>query len=180
MSTIHQMRVEFDPPEDRLLMSIISKDGKEFRMWFTRRFVKLLWPNLVKLAESTPEAAAQQSEAARKSIVRFQHEKALAASNFTDKYDKEKVVSQYFGEEPVLITQGSIKRIDAPKGPNQVAFMAKDGRPVNMALDDVLLHSMARLIRNAARKAGWGLDLGALAGDATATKDDQPATRVLN
>ena len=41
MSTIHQMRVEFDPPEDRLLMSIISKDGKEFRMWFTRRFVSL-------------------------------------------------------------------------------------------------------------------------------------------
>ncbi len=180
MSTIHQMRVEFDPPEDRLLMSIISKDGKEFRMLLTRRFVRLLWPNLVKLAESTPEAAAQQSDAARKSIVRFQHEKALASSKFTDKYDKDRVVSQYFGEAPVLITEGRIKRIDNPKGPNQVAFMAKDGRPVTMALDDVLLHSMARLIRNAAQKAGWDLDLGALAGDTAATKDGQPASRVLN
>ncbi|MEN3977061.1 hypothetical protein [Emcibacter sp. SYSU 3D8] len=180
MSTIHQMRIEFDAPEDRLLMSIISKDGKEFRMWFTRRFILLLWPNLLKLAESTPEAAAQASEAARRSIVRFQHEKALAASKFTTTYDKDKVVSQHFGEEPVLITQGGIRRIDNPKGPNQVAFMTKDGKPVTMAMDDVLLHSMARLIRNAVKKAGWNLDLGVLAGETPAAADAQPTPRVLN
>lgn len=180
MSTIHQMRVEFDPPEDRLLMSIIAKDGKEFRMWFTRRFIKLLWPNLVKLAESTPEAAAQQSDAARTSVVRFQHEKAVASGRFTSKYDSDKVTSQHFGEEPVLITQGSIRRIDNPKGSNQIAFAAKDGRPVTMALDDVLLHSMVRLLRNAAKKAGWDLDLGALAGEAVATRDGQPVPKVLN
>ena len=180
MSTIHQMRVEFDPPEDRLLMSIIAKDGKEFRMWFTRRFVRLLWPNLLKLAESTPEAAAQQSEAARSSVVRFQHEKAIAATKFTSNYDRDKVTSQHFGEEPVLITQGSIRRIDNPSGANQVAFAAKDGRPVTMALDDVLLHSMVRLIRNASRKAGWDLELGALAGEQPASKDDKHEPRVLN
>lgn len=180
MSTIYQMRVEFDAPEDRLLMSIISKDGTEFRMLFTRRFVRLLWPNLLKLAESTPEAAAQQSEAARESIVRFQHETAVASTKFTSRYDKDKVVSQYFGEEAVLITEGRIKRTDDPKGPNQVMFTAKDGRPVTMAIDDVLLHSMVRLIRNAAGKAGWDLDLGALAGETGAAQDGQKAPRVLN
>ena len=180
MSTIHQMRVEFDPPEDRLLMSVIAKDGREFRMWLTRRFVKLMWPNLLRLAESTPEAAAQKNDAARTSVVRFQHERAVSSGQFTSTYDKDKVTSQHFGEAPVLITQGSIKRVDNPKGVNQVAFTSKDGKPVTMAIDDVLLHAMVRLIRNAARKAGWELDLGALAGDTIATKDGQPVPRVLN
>lgn len=180
MSTIYQMRVEFDAPEDRLLMSIISKDGKEFRMWLTRRFVRLLWPNLLKLAESTPEAAAQQSDAARSSVVRFQHEQAIASTKFTSKYDREKVVSQYYGETPVLITEGQIRRTSNERGPNQIVFMAKDGRPVTMALDNVLLHSMARLIRNAAKKAGWELDLGALASEPGAAKDGQGPSRVLN
>jgi hypothetical protein len=180
MSTIHQMRVEFDAPEDRLLLSIIGRDGMEIKMWLTRRFVRLLWPNLLKLAESTPEAVAQQTPEAKTSVVRFQHEQALAAARFSSRYDADKVTSQPLGEAPVLITQGKIKRLDDRKGANQIAFVSKDGKPVTMALDDVLLHSLSRLIRDAAKRAGWDLNLGSLTTETTAAQDGKPATRVLN
>jgi hypothetical protein len=180
MSTIHQIRVVFDPPEDRLLMSIISKDGLEYRMWLTRRFVTLMWPNLVKLAEATPEAAAQQSEEARQSVVRFQHEQAVRSAQFSSTYDSEKVVRQSLGDSPVLITQGSIKRSDDVKEPNRIAFMSKDGKPITLAVDTLLLHSLLRLVRNAVKKADWDLDLGPLSGEGITAQDGDTAQRVIN
>lgn len=179
MSTIHQMRVEFDAPEDRLLVSVLSRDGAELKLWLTRRFVRLLWPNLLKLAAATPEAAAQQSPEAKSSVVRFQHEQALAKTRFSSRYDSDRIVSHPFGEAPLLITQGKIKRTENGKEPNQLSFMAKDGRPVTFSLDNVLLHSLARLIRNASRKAGWELELDVLTGEPPA-RDGQATPRVIN
>jgi hypothetical protein len=48
---LHQLKVDYNAEQDRLLMLIATSDGVELRMWLTRRFVKLLWPLLVKLAE---------------------------------------------------------------------------------------------------------------------------------
>ena len=48
---LHQLKVDYDAEQDRLLMQVATSEGVEVRLWLTRRFVKLLWPLLVKLAE---------------------------------------------------------------------------------------------------------------------------------
>jgi hypothetical protein len=179
MSTIHQMRVQYIAPEDRLLLSVIARDGTEVKLWLTRRFVRLLWPNLVKLAESTPEAAAQPTPGGRTSVVRFQHEQAIAKARFGAAYDSDKVVSQPLGPDPVLITKGAVRRKPAAGDSNQLALVSVDGKPVTLALDDTLLHSLTRLIRNAAKAGEWDLSLGTLTED-PAEKDPARLAHLLN
>ncbi|MEN3953446.1 hypothetical protein [Iodidimonas sp. SYSU 1G8] len=178
MSTIHQMRVQYIAPEDRLLLSVIARDGTEVKLWLTRRFVRLLWPNLVRLAESTPEAAAQPTPDARTSVVRFQHEQALAKARFGAAYDSDKVVTQPLGPDPVLITKGAVRRKAAGES-NQLALVSTEGKPVTLALDDTLLHSLTRLIRNAAKAGEWDLSLGTLTED-PAEKDKARQAHLLN
>ena len=49
---LHQLKIDFNAEQDRLLMLVSTDDGAEVRMWLTRRFVKLLWPLLAKRAEA--------------------------------------------------------------------------------------------------------------------------------
>ena len=59
---LHQLKIDFNAEQDRLLMLVSTDDGAEVRMWITRRFVKLLWPLLVKLAEeASPRIKVQAS-----------------------------------------------------------------------------------------------------------------------
>ena len=59
---------ESDSEQDRLLMLIAASEKVEVRMWLTRRFVKLLWPLLVKMAESMPAIAQQPLPEARQGL----------------------------------------------------------------------------------------------------------------
>ena len=63
---LHQLKIDFDAEQDRMLMLIAASEQIEVRMWLTRRFVKLLWPLLVKLAEeASPRIRTQPNPEAR-------------------------------------------------------------------------------------------------------------------
>ena len=47
---LHQLKVDYDAEQDRLLMLVATSEGMELRLSLTRRFVKLLWPLLVGFA----------------------------------------------------------------------------------------------------------------------------------
>ena len=49
--------MEYVAEEDRLLLRVQTVDHNEFLVWLTRRYVKQLWPLLVKLLERDPDAA---------------------------------------------------------------------------------------------------------------------------
>ena len=57
VTRLHQFNMEYVAEEDRLLLRVQTVDHNEFLVWLTRRYVKQLWPLLVKLLERDPDAA---------------------------------------------------------------------------------------------------------------------------
>jgi hypothetical protein len=79
---LHQLKVDYNAEQDRLLMQIAASDAVELRMWLTRRFVKLLWPLLVKLAEeASPRIRTQANPEARR--VRIARSTDCSAASLT-------------------------------------------------------------------------------------------------
>ena len=77
---LHQLKIDFAAEQDRLLMLIAASEKVEVRMWLTRRFVKLLWPLLVKLAEeASPRIRTQPNPEARKALLNIEHERSTTA-----------------------------------------------------------------------------------------------------
>ena len=67
---LRQLKIDFNPEGDRLLMQLSTSEGAEMRLWLTRRFVKLLWPLLVQLAEdASPRIRTQANPDARKALL---------------------------------------------------------------------------------------------------------------
>jgi hypothetical protein len=79
---LHQLRLDYITEHDRLLLRISTDDGKEVLLWLTRRCVRLLWPLLVDMAQSSPRIALQGSPEARAALLGFEHEQALRARGF--------------------------------------------------------------------------------------------------
>tara|TARA_Y100001960_G_scaffold316032_1_gene382398 strand:- start:381 stop:1079 length:699 start_codon:yes stop_codon:yes gene_type:complete len=52
---LHQLTLTFDPIEDRILLRIGTAENTEYRLWLTRRFVKVLWKALMKNLDQTLE-----------------------------------------------------------------------------------------------------------------------------
>src|SRR2546427_11249906 len=85
---LHQVRVEYDAEQDRLIMLVATSEGVELRLALTRRFVKLLWPLLVKLAEeASPRLRTQANPGARKALLGLEHEHAGSKAGFLKPYD---------------------------------------------------------------------------------------------
>ena len=59
---LHQLKIEFDAGQDRLLMRVSTASSEEALLWLTRRGVLRLWPLLVGVAEAEPQIAARASD----------------------------------------------------------------------------------------------------------------------
>ena len=85
---LHQLKVDYDAEQDRLLMLVATSEGVELRLSLTRRFVKLLWPLLVKLAEeASPRIRTQANPEARRALLGLEHEHAVSKADFSKPYD---------------------------------------------------------------------------------------------
>jgi hypothetical protein len=173
---LQQLKVDYDAEQDRLLMLIATSDGVELRMWLTRRFVKLLWPLLVKLAEeASPRIRTQANPEARKALLGIEHQQAVEKADFSKTYER-KPRSTPLGEEPLLL--GRIQTGRDRKGQPVVAMHPSDGQGVTLTLDSVLLHSVCRLLQAAVKKSGWDMELKLPGAEAPAT--EERARRTLN
>ena len=154
---LHQLKVDYNAEEDRLLMLIATADGVELRMWLTRRFVKLLWPLLVKLAEeASPRIRTQANPEARKALLGIEHQQAVQKADFSKAYEP-KPRSMPLGAAPLLL--GRIQTGHDRKGQPVVALHPAEGQGVTLTLDAVLLHSVCRLLQAAVKKSGWDMEL---------------------
>ncbi len=157
---LNQLKFDYVPGEDRLLFRMITTDGCAFRVWFTRRFTKRLWPAMVQLMEDAAAATGQQDPAAKQAVMSFQHEKALSDAKFSKEFDDESMTFP-LGREPVLATNFRITRRQ-DKTPPMLHLQTKGGKELGLALEDQLLHATTKLLAGMIGKCGWDLDVKAI------------------
>lgn len=179
---IHQLQITFDPAEDRLRLRLTTTAGEEFRLYMTRRFLRLLWPELTKTAEVTA-AVKSPTPVARREVVAFEREKALAESDFKTPFQEPSAESPRrfpLGEAPFLATRAQVRVERA--GAYRLTLDPQTGRGIELGLDDRLMHSFCRLIESAGRGADWDLPMLAASQPAMSGPDAPPAgtPRVLN
>lgn len=174
---LHQLKVDYDAEQDRLLMLVATSDGVEVRLWLTRRFVKLLWPLLVKLAEdASPRIRMQANPEARKALLGLEHEHAVSKADFSKPYDASRHATP-LGETPVLLAR--IQTGHDRNGQPVLAMHPSKGQGITLTLDSVLLHSLCRLLQAAVKKSDWDMELK-LPGTEALQESVERAARTLN
>jgi hypothetical protein len=152
---LHQIRVDYQQEQDRLLLRISTDDGSELRFWLTRRFIKGLWPALMKMAEMVGEVRVQPDPVVRKAMLEFEHDKAVRQADFATPY---KAASNLpLGAEPLLITR--LRAQPDGKGNAVLALHPTQGQGMDLAMDSMLLHSFTRLVQGAVGKTDWDMRL---------------------
>jgi hypothetical protein len=174
---LHQLKIDFSPEQDRLLMQVAATENVEVRMWLTRRFVKLLWPLLVKLAEeASPRIRTQSNPEARKALLGLEHEQAVQKANFTLPYD-DSARATPLGADPLLLSR--IQTGTDSAGNPVVALHPSESQGITFTFDPVLLHSMCRLLQAAVKKSEWDMELN-LPGAPEAGEAPEHERRTIN
>src|SRR5260221_12920022 len=173
---LHQLKVEYDAEQDRLIMLVATSELVELRLALTRRFVKLLWPLLVKFAEeASPRIRTQANPEARKALLGLEYEYAASNADFSKPYDAASHATP-LGEKPVLLAR--IQTCHDRYGQPVVALHPSDGQGITLTFDSVLLHSVCRLLQAAVKKSDWDMELK-LPGTDAQESGERPA-RTLN
>ena len=154
---LQQLKVEYDAEQDRLLMLVATNEAMELRLSLTRRFVKLLWPLLVKLAEeASPRIRNQANPEARKALLGLEHETAVSKADFSKPYDAGES-ARPLGDAPLLLAR--IQTGHDRNGQPIVALHPSEGQGVTLSFDSVLLHSVCRLLQAAVKGSDWDMEL---------------------
>jgi hypothetical protein len=156
---LHQLHLAYHPVEDRLLFRMSTQDRAEYRLWLTRRFVQSLWPILMKILETDEQVVHHQDPGTKKTILAFQHQRAVAKTDYKKKYD-ETVTEHPLGSQPLVVSKLAVKM---PTGGNPVLCMhTEKGQGVELAMSRELTHSFVRLLADTLAKTDWELNLDAL------------------
>jgi len=171
---LHQIRLDYDSEQDRLLLRISTDDGKEVLLWLTRRCVRLLWGLLIDMAQSNPKIALQNNPEARAAMLGFEHEQALRGTDFSRPYD-EIARERPLGSEPLLVVRIARSMLDG--GDHLLTLAPTKGQQIDLTLDDRLLHAFCRLLQKVVSNTDWGLTLSLPRG---IVQDSEPAVRTIN
>lgn len=174
---LEQFSVSYVSEQDRLLLRVRSSDDSEFRLWITRRYLALLWPLLMKMADAFSARKAPGDPLTRSTLAELAHGEAVSKANFGSAYREGSLFP--LGEEPILLTRITVKPL---AGDTQtLSLLPQQGQGINLNFDEKLVHVLARLLQEAAVAAEWGLDLRVVAGASLAPDTaTQSAPRLLH
>ena len=174
---LHQLKLDFIPEQDRLLLRVSTDNQLEVRLWLTRRALRLLWPLLVQMVRSSPEVALQSNPDARDALIGMQRERALSRAEFAKSFE-EVPREMPLGAEPILVAQ---LRTNKDREGNQVlGLLPQQGKGIHLTLDNTLLHSFCKLVQNAVAKSDWNLVLELPALRSTTGAGDAGAPKTIN
>lgn len=170
---LHQIQIRFVPQEDRILLRIRTTDSSEYRFWLTRRYVKLLWPVVVKMLKADRRVQLQPSDEARSAVLSFRHEKVIKEGDFSTKY-KEDAAELPLGESPLVLARIKLKKGD--QNGHLLCMHPESGKGIELAMNETLLHSFSKLLTDAVKIAEWDIELKLPAGPG----HDEPVPERMN
>jgi hypothetical protein len=156
MPNLHQIQIRYDAVQDRALLRVATSDANEFRFWITRRYARLLWQALAGSAARSTPAVAQAEPAARQAVVAFEKEAALARADFDTGFAEQRRETP-LGDQPVLLARVKCARLDDQT--TLLALHPLEGQGIEIRLDTTLLHSVLKLLADAAASGEWDLNL---------------------
>ena len=162
VASLYQFRFEYSAEEDRVLFRVSTTDRAEYLIWFTRRYVKLLWRQLQVSIEAHPEVARHASVLTRRSVAAFRRETALAKTDFSKEYEAPTIAERPMGEQPIVATR--LRLSTNAQNMRVMHLSPKAGKEISIALTDELLHSFSHILGQIVAKAEWDLDF-AVPGD---------------
>lgn len=159
---LNQLQVSYVPREDRLLLRVNLTDGREFAFWLTRALTRDLWPMLRQCADGDQLVQRQDTEAGRRAVQEFQHQAAVAMSDFATPY-------QAPARSPAAPPPGLVigARLQPRTGePLQLHLQTDTGTGIRIPLGHRLLHALLHMLTDTTAKAGWDLPMDRMPADA--------------
>lgn len=157
---IHQLGVNFDERQDRLLLRVNTVDAQEVRLWLTRRIsLRLMGPLQTAIArlEASQASVPVTNAQAKAMLVELKHEDFLQKADLKTPYSSEKKTLP-LGPEPLVVTEITI-HIQGTEGAQMVFQDAGSAdtpaRSCSLQMQPPLVHGMLHLLRNAMAAAHW-------------------------
>lgn len=157
---LQQINISFVPVEDRLLLRMTAgKPGglSEYRVWLTRRFVRLLWSTLEQMMELEMKKNPSISPESRQVVRQFQEDAALKNTDFSTPFQDEQPSSLPLGDAPILASL--IQSGHGHDGQQVLCIKDQRNQGINITLNLQLIHSVRKLINDAVRLAQWDLNI---------------------
>ena len=162
MAQLIQINLAFVPVEDRILLKIACGEPgamSEFRIWLTRRFVKLLWSALEQVLDSSTNADPRIAAESKDAVKQFQQSMALSQADFATPYTSENV-NVPLGPTPLLVYKLQIKN---GSDDTQILFMEGiTGQTINITMTIPLIYSLRKLLSEKLKEAAWDMSFSAL------------------
>lgn len=150
---VRQIQVANDQLQDRLVLRIATGSNEEIRVFFTRRFLRELWPALTAMLaghlQSRPSLSPEKPAAPTAAA-------AGGAANFEQPFHDDNPVYP-LGSKPLLASEMTLE----PAGEGVARLHLREGRErsFNLNLNNELLQALCSMLRAAADKARWDLVL---------------------
>ena len=109
---VHQLSIAYVSEQDRILVRVNTREGRELQCWFTRRLTLGVQPLMDKaVAEQSarhggvaPARLAAMDDLARKAVAQFERGETLSNADFATPYKASEAVAPLFNS-PLLVTE---------------------------------------------------------------------------
>lgn len=145
---ISQLQVATDNVQDRLLLRVATPDNEEYRIFFTRRFLRELWPHFTTMLTGhlgqrpalTPEPDA-----------------ATASPHTFEQQFRDNNPSYPLGSKPLLASEATLE----PSGDGLARLILREGRErsFELNLSAEMLQALCAMLRAASEQAHWEIAL---------------------
>ena len=146
---VRQLQVANDSVQDRLILRIGTTANEEIRVYFTRRFLREVWPHLT--------AMLAGHLAAKPSITTNAQPKPVGEISSFEHPFQDDNPTYPLGATPLLASEATLEAAD--EGQARLTLREGRERSFNLNLNGELLQALCAMLRAANTQAGWDLVL---------------------